>query len=264
MKVERLKVVDDGSIQLREQYGSKSCMRCYQRVGSYHSKDCGYQLEAAWKVWAPLVDLREISRDSDRCEARVYILPGRYGRYVHEWIVTGQASLDRKDDRRNEYTFRAYLGRGATDFEHDSAYAVQLPIYGVTFDRVGYHTTVVSGFVSPDLDLDHFRVPEPGYNPFEHPDTHECEDDRCGEAHPIVPEGLYVPKGDPEKLKAVRGRRVEIHFGPARKKPWVMPKDIIRFTDHEGSEFVWDWIRGTWATEEELLIPFFRAVLGWS
>lgn len=222
-KIERLLVVDDGSINLRDgdkwhKEPRKECFSCYRPVGEYHAKDCRHQLKAAWNAWAPTVDLRSICRESELCSTTIYLLPNKYGTFRHPWLFAGQASLDPAHERSHERTLRAYLGRGATDFEHDSAYAFKLPLLGVFFERVDYHTTVLTGFLPPDMRADDFRVPAPGYNPFELDGAEMCDGERCGEKHPMVPEGCYVPRGDPAVLKAVRGRRVMVRIGPRRKE----------------------------------------------
>lgn len=215
---ERLKVVDDGSIRLRDEHDFgkpvKACMTCFSRVGSYHSDDCRHQLKVEWDEWAPLVDLRGISREPERCLTAVHLLVTP--EYRHPWIFAGQASFDRVSERYDTQLLRVYLGHGATDFEHDSAYALQLPLYGPFFKRVDYHRTVLRAFIPPDLPLCDFNVPEPGYDPFQLDGTHDCKE--CQNPHPVVPQGSYVPKGTEDRLSKVRGLRVELSFGPARKR----------------------------------------------
>jgi hypothetical protein len=228
MKVERLKVVDDGSIQLRDvdRYDSKTkeCMSCYQALGKFHDPDCRHQLLDTWGKAVPRCDFRSISRDADRAFTRVDVILDRFDRAQYRWIIAGQGNLDRRNRDRNEHTLRVYLGRDATDFEHDSAYVLQLGLYGVHFEQTWYGVTTLTAFIPPDLPIDEFSVPKAGYNPFELEGTEMCEPDpgyhgRDHEPHPIVPEENYLPNGDPEQLKLLRGKRVRVSFG------YVHPKD---------------------------------------
>jgi len=162
-----------------------------------------------------LTDLTGITRDSDSCLTRVFI-SDKYGMNRMEWLRFGQASMN-DHDRRKMTILKSYLD-GATDFEHDSAYALQLPIIGVYFDSLFYHTVTFGGWIAPDAggSFAFFHVPRPGYDPRKHEDSVECSD--CKEKHIIVPEGLYVPPFDPELYAAVRGCRVEVVIGPAKKE----------------------------------------------
>lgn len=211
-----LEVKDDGYVQLFTGHVSRNktekvCASCHRPVGSNHERHCRYYLEHVWQQKLPLVDLRPICRDSHRCLTSVSVLVDRHLTVPHKWLLLGQAHLDRRDGSTDECVLRAYLGRHATDFEHDSAYALQLSLYGVAWKTVTYQRAVFRAIIPPDLDLTDFRVPAPGYNPFNLDKTVSCE--RCANGHPIVPEGHYVPHGDPATLDLVRGKRVEITFG---------------------------------------------------
>lgn len=217
-----LEVKDDGSVQLltaprlRRDPGcqQKVCAGCHAPVGSPHERHCRYHLEHMWQQKLPPVDLRSICRASDRCLTEVYVSIDRYGPHEHKWLVLGEGHLDRYIPERDEYTLRAYLGRDATDFEHDSAYAAQLALQGVSWKNVMYHCAEFTAFIPPDIEPDDFHVPAPGYNPFKWDETKTC--DWCGDGHPIVPEGYYVPPGDPNALKLLRGKRVRIAFSTER------------------------------------------------
>lgn len=178
-----------------------------------------------------LTDLRGICRERDRCVARVDFMDD-YGHKRVPWIITGQAQFRAESEsgrRPGEYRFEAYLDN-ATDFEHDSAYAIRLPLVGVQFVSGYYHTMTFVALVDPspvgqEFGND-FGVPRAGYDPRKHPDAQTCRDKRCHEedeggkvrkSHIIVPQGFYVPPYDRELHEFARARRVEVTFGPARK-----------------------------------------------
>lgn len=159
-----------------------------------------------------LTDLTEITRDNKRARTVIYIHNDNYGDRS-PWLVLGQAEV--KIDGRICW-LSAYLTEGVSDFEHDSAYAVRLPLIGVKLEHIWYHTTYLTAWVDPNNEND-FHVPRSGYNPMKHPDAETCEMDYCGKPHPIVPQGYYVPPFDEELYNAVRGKKLEIVIGLARE-----------------------------------------------
>lgn len=161
-------------------------------------------------------DLRPITRRSDTCLTKVLLRRSWEDRQF-EWLMMGEAHLSGRQGGNQNWTLKAYLTSGVTDFEHDSAYALQLPLIGVELDSVYYHSTHIVGYVDPELDKNSFRVPVPDYNPMKHEDAVECKE--CEKPHVVVPEGLYCPPFNWGLFNAVRGKRVEIHIGP------VLPKD---------------------------------------
>lgn len=169
--------------------------------------------EVAKKSLILETDLRGISRRSDKCMTTVHV-HGRDPWETTRWIVAGEGKL-RLDMDPPE--LQVYLPAGVTDFEHDSGYALRLPLIGVKFEGVRYHRTRVSAYVAPHSP-DGFAVPWPGYNPMKHPDAFICGEgttgyDECRKnPHPIVPEGFYVPPTDLDLYREVEGRRVTICF----------------------------------------------------
>ena len=189
------------------------CAYCGTRDDKNHRAVCPKDALQWWQDRLPTVDLRSICRHSDRCVTTVYVAVDRYRPHEHKWLVLGEGHLDRHMPDRDEHTLRAYLGYGATDFEHDSAYAAQLVVQGVRWHNVSYHCTSFSAFIPPDIEPEHFRVPQPGYDPFALDKTVECP--RC-KTHPMVPENYYVPPGDENAFKLLRGRRIRIVFSTER------------------------------------------------
>lgn len=153
------------------------------------------------------VDLTSITRDSNTCRAIVKLKLGRH-KSIDWWLKFGQAQLRNED---NLCWLTAYINNDVTDFEHDSAHALRLPLIGLKFDSVCYHSSKFTAWVDPDGE-DEFRVPLPGYNPAEHPDAVKCT--QCKTAHIIVPEGYYLPPFNKELYNKVRGKKVYISIGP--------------------------------------------------
>jgi hypothetical protein len=182
-------------------------------------------------------DLRSITRDSKRFVCHVTIDLG-WTRSGHpwklQWLTMGQAQIhSQRDNNDGRWRLEAHLKDNACDFEHDTAYAVRLPLIGLQLGplAVHYSRTHLTAWVDPDAGDEtgrhsEFHVPRPGYNPMEHPEASRCEgiynetkEQWCkwndGKPHVIVPEGFYVPPFDKELYDAVRGKRVEIVIGPA-------------------------------------------------
>ena len=158
-----------------------------------------------------LLDLRSITRDSNKCRTSV-ILQWDWQTRI-EWIICGM--VDFREDKTKRWTLQAYLNKGATDFEHDSAHALGLPLIGLTFDRLYYSRSAFTAWIDPNDDSDSFRVPLPGYNPAKLKNTIKCNDKHCDEKHIIVPEGYYYPPHDAKLYDLVKGKKVEISVGPA-------------------------------------------------
>lgn len=165
-----------------------------------------------------LTDLRSITRDSDtlRTEVTVHF---SYEERV-KWLVMGACDL-RKSENHHDRVQRWWLDAkmlNATDFEHDTASAVRLPLVAVSIGLVYHNRVHFHALVEPRTDKrwhHDFNVPRPGYNPMEHEDACVCDEEHCqGEnSHIIVPEGLYVPPFDEELYNLVAGFPVDIYMG---------------------------------------------------
>ena len=133
----------------------------------------------------------------------------------------GQARLfqTNNSNRPPIWVFDSYLSEGATDFEHDSAFALRMGLVGVEFRSVYYGHSEIIAVIDPQ-GFDDFCVPPVGYNPMKDPDAVQCEDAMCKkhEPHIIVPEGNYTPPRSADLFKMVRGRFVEITFGVPPKE----------------------------------------------
>jgi hypothetical protein len=166
-------------------------------------------------------DLRSITRESERC-LTVVTLHLNWEKRV-TWLKLGQVQLrHQRDSHDGRWRLEAYLPAGVTDFEHDSAYLIKLPLIGVVFEGIDYHQTKLIAWVDSSEPRD-FHVPLPGYNPMEHPKAFVCDEKdggyRCKTPHKIIPEDLYVPPFNRELFDAVKGKKVEILVTP------VFPKE---------------------------------------
>lgn len=153
------------------------------------------------------VDLSSITRDSDKVYTKVLLARSRDDWEIRKWLRFGQAQL-----RMEEHScwISAYLASGVTDFEHDSAYALKLPLIGVKYKYTMWHDSHFEAWIDPNSE-DDFRIPPVGYNPMAREDIHICEN--CEKPHIIVPEGCYLPPVNKNLFEKVKGRRVEIVIG---------------------------------------------------
>lgn len=186
---------------------------------------------------APIVvetDLCAITRRPDRFLTTVDIDLGwdeeSGDRSKIRWLTFGECEL--RTDSKRSARLEAHLKGSTCDFEHDTAWALRLPLIGLQLADVGvWHSrTHFTAWVDPDAggSMPDFHVPRPGYNPMAHPEAEICDgiyDEKkrkyCkwneGKKHIIVPEGFYVPPFDRELYEVVRGKRVEISTGPTLK-----------------------------------------------
>ena len=166
-----------------------------------------------------LVDLRGITRHTDKVVTSVYITESPWSSTRCHWLCCGEPKIriDRTSglDTVKRYTLSAYLSGGATDCEHDSAHAFSLPLLALEFDGLELGRVFFGAIVDP-TDPDDFRVPDPGYNPMEHPDAEMCTTGPCAkDPHIIVPEHLYLPPINRKLFRKVAGKQVQITFGTA-------------------------------------------------
>ena len=133
----------------------------------------------------------------------------------HFEISLGEISLlELTGSQQGQWTLSAYWRDGWTDFEHDSAKILSLPLVGVKLTMV-YYSTVLQGFVGGGGASD-CRIPPEGYlkTIMDNPYTHECERCKGEESHMILPEGFYCPPANPNLFKKIVGRPVEIRLAP--------------------------------------------------
>jgi len=167
-------------------------------------------------------DLRSITRDSDRYETRVLIQGDEYHELhgvseEHDprtlWLKFGRSELRMAEREGRSAVLQARVTYGVTDREHDSAWAICLPLIDVKMEGVMNGRTWITACIAPRGRND-FRVPWPGYDPTKHPDAYTCKE--CEKRHKVVPEG-YQPCVDAHLYQHVQGRRVSISIGPAEK-----------------------------------------------
>lgn len=225
------------------------CFRCGLPKGT---------LDTAGLCHCLITDLRSICRDSDMHRTTVSLEERGTDGYAKSqyWFIAGASNLRPYEGNRRPdlWILDARLGKGpiftddpskqgvATDFEEDAGYAYELPLIGVNFDQVREDKTIVTAYVDPDAIEDggfsNFRVPEPGYNPFE--DAEQCTrcPDEDEEPHWIIPEGMFKPPTLEDLYQRVRARKVEIIFwhGPVPEdEPGKLWLTYYHYTNPEGS-----------------------------
>ncbi len=161
-----------------------------------------------------LTDLREITRYPKKKVTHVN-LQVAWDKKI-EWLILGETRLRQISSQGSpdgRWLLEAHLPAGVTDFEHDSGYALRLPLVGVTFQSIEYHTSNFFAWIDPDgVDsFNKFSVPDPGYNPMEHAEAIICK--HCKPSHVIIPQGYYVPPHNQALYDIVRGKKVEIGVG---------------------------------------------------
>lgn len=157
------------------------------------------------------VDLREISREGPTVTE--VQLVGNYRLRDETWLTTRRVEI-RKEKAPGEVTLVSRMKKGVTDQEHDSAYALLLPLVGFRFEDCVYGVVEFAAYVKTPQDTydrDALRVPEPGDDPLV--DAQMCESDHCSDPHPII---RYLPESNYALYRKVAGRRVrvEIGYGP--------------------------------------------------
>ena len=154
--------------------------------------------------WAELLDLRSVTRDADTFTTTVLIRdPETYRSVV--WIKAGKADLRNEGDQQ---FLRIRLDYGVTDFEHDSAIAVNIDLIGLKFESVYNGTLCAKAWIATEKES-MFRVPQSGYNPSEADDVLTCES--CKKPHPLVE---YLPEENHKLWHKLRGSQIEIRLGP--------------------------------------------------
>jgi hypothetical protein len=92
-------------------------------------------------------DLLSISRGTDKCRSYVSLEWDWETRVT--WLKFGEATLRKKGEKHDgRWDLEARMGLGATDFEHDTAYALRLPLVGVEFEWADHHQFRFRAFVA--------------------------------------------------------------------------------------------------------------------
>jgi len=181
-----------------------------QKTGPYSEcPNCEYEFQrSAAQQGIVETDLTSITRSADKVKTVVYLCD-EFGHRELKWLVFGECCLlpARENQRPTRWLLQAYLGHGATDWEHDSAYALRVPLTALDMQMV-MGSNVMLGAVIDGRNPDDFRVPPPDYNPIAAGEV--CDSDSCERKHIIVPEGCYLPAPNLKLLPEVMGRQVEI------------------------------------------------------
>lgn len=172
--------------------------------------------------WLPNLDLRNITQDpEDACtEIKVKLMHHHFS-----WIKAGRLSRLEFNGRSDPPGWRlaARMAGGATDFEHDSAYAFSLSIISPTIEMGINGFVWIHAYINPNPYLDDdFRVPTSSeYDPCKLVGSHICEEEAClkdGGPHPIVPEGYWFPPRNTDLFKRLRGTPITIIVGAPFKE----------------------------------------------
>jgi len=179
-----------------------------QKTGPYiECPNCEYEFQRTDAQQGIVeTDLTGITVDSDVVRTTVWLCD-EFGHRELKWLSFGAAEirLARESLRPARWWLQAYLGQGATDWEHDNALAVRLPLLGLELQMVRW-SNVFLGALIDGRDPAEFRVPGPGYNPIA--EGKICDSEHCGRRHPVVEN--YLPPENPGLLQEVVGRQVEI------------------------------------------------------
>jgi hypothetical protein len=161
-------------------------------------------------AWLPEVDLRPVTRNSDRAFTRITV---SHNTYRHVWIQAGLLTRIEMDPGKRQW-LAAYYAHDITDESDHSAYAFSLELVGVHVHMITYGVTELHGWIaSGPHDAEHFRVPKaaPDLNSFEW-----CQRCKGKERHRMT---TYQPPAELELYKKLRGEKISIEFGP------VIPED---------------------------------------
>lgn len=150
---------------------------------------------------ADFLDLRDITRDSDRVFTRIEIAcgPGNYNN--HDWIWAGESSIDCIRD--GVWSLKAYMPRGIVDEENDSAYAFQIYLVGLSFSHMWYGVSTFNAWISSE-SVDDLRVPPRGFDL-----EANIRTDRNGNRYTD-----FLPPVNTQLFEHLRGKRVVITTGP--------------------------------------------------
>jgi hypothetical protein len=154
------------------------------------------------------LDFREICADSKRLCCDIVVESSDGHRYP--WLQLGAMNLGPLGS--GSWVLKAHMARGATDFEHSAALVMRLQLNGLIFSHVAHGYIQFRAWVYPDPR--YFQVPDASYNPLAHPDTKPCEICKGDEAHPIVPEGFFLPDPNPSLWRTIMPYALLINMGP--------------------------------------------------
>jgi hypothetical protein len=164
-----------------------------------------------------LLDLRPITRRSNRLLTQISLRKSIYDFKDGVWIKAGECfRIDKTLKEWPSYELSAKLKDGATDGEHDSAFAFSIPLVGLEYTGVHWHGVSFKAMIDPSVDSEDgraFNVPSADFNPFDNP-KHVCT--QCDDKHIFTD---YLPPHDAELYKQMSGMWVDIHIGEADPFP---------------------------------------------
>ena len=159
----------------------------------------------------PTLDLRPFTRDSNKIYTRIFLKGFGYNCKQFLWIKAGSIEMRKTPEQgdKEQYVLQSHRLEGYTDFEHDSAKALTIPMIGLKMVTGWGGSLRFTGWIDFNpTRAEELRVFNPSALDEE---ASVCKDRRCGKPHPIV---KYIPNPDPVLFNKIRGMEVEIFFGP--------------------------------------------------
>jgi len=161
-------------------------------------------------AWLPELDLRAVTRNSDRAFTRISVL---HNTYRHVWIRAGLLSRIELNPGKRQW-LGAYYDHGIADESEDSAYAFQIDVVGLHIHMIHYGVTELHGWIAAESDDSvRFKVPRtvPDLETFEW-----CRRCKGEKSHRVT---TYCPPVDLKLYERLRGAKLVVEFGP------VIPED---------------------------------------
>jgi hypothetical protein len=156
--------------------------------------------------WLPELDLRPVTRNSNREETRIYAIINAE-RFL--WIRCGLIS--RFEIEAKGQWLGAYFDFGITDASEDSAYAFHIDVVGAQLSMIHNGVVEVRAWIAGGAeDRESFHVPTEEYDlsKFEWCPADECQGD---ERHQLTD---YTPKPNLALWEKLRGVEIVVEMMP--------------------------------------------------
>ena len=166
----------------------------------------------------PELDMRVFARRGP-CLTRIF-LQDDLG-YDHSWITTGPIEL--RENRDGTHTMGSRMVQGATDSEHDSAWAFEVPVVGLKLNQCTQGIFEFQAWLATaSSPYETHRIRLPDGNPLdallgdgdtgEEGEPYMCNE--CEVEHPVI---RFLPDPSPGVSRILEGRKIIIRSGYAWK-----------------------------------------------